>query len=42
VAKQLFQVRMSKTKATVSSSQIQSIVDLHDTDKEAKTNCCNK
>lgn len=42
VAKQLFQFRMSKTKAAVTSSQIQNTVDLQGPDKEPKAGCCNK
>lgn len=42
VAKQLFQQRMSKAKASVSTTQIQNIVDLHDTEKESQAGCCNK
>jgi len=42
VAKQLFQFRMSKSKAMSTTSQIQNTVELQGPDKEPKTGCCNK
>jgi hypothetical protein len=43
VAKQLFNQRMSKSKATQSSLHIENMVTLEENaNKEGKSNCCNK
>lgn len=43
VAKQLFQLRMSRAKSSISSTPTHNTLDLRDIDeKDEKTGCCNK